>query len=311
MLWIVGGVILAFIVSRLEYKKFYNLALPLLIVTFILLLLVFVPFIGMELKGANRWIDFKFLVFQPSELLKISLALYLSAWLSNKEKNRLFAFLILFIISVLLVAVEPDLGTSMIVAATSISLYFLSGAKITDMVVILLLLIVASFLLIKVEPYRVARLASFQSFDPNTPAEASYHVRQILIALGSGGITGIGVGKSIQKYAYLPENTTDSIFAIYAEETGFLGSVLLITLFFAHIFTGFLIAVKTQDKFGRLLASGLITFLGIQVFINLASQVVLIPLTGVPLPFISYGGSSMVINYISVGIIMSIGRKMK
>ena len=145
MLWIGGGIVIAFVVSKLDYKKLYNFALPLLLVTYFLLPLVFAPFIGMELKGANRWIDFKFLVFQPSELLKISLALYLSAWLSNKEKNRLIAFLILFFISVFLVAIEPDLGTSLIVAATSIALYFLSGARITDMVVIILLLIISSF----------------------------------------------------------------------------------------------------------------------------------------------------------------------
>jgi len=308
-IWIIAGICFSFVVSLFDYRKLYSLSLPLLIISFSLLILVFLPGVGIELKGANRWVDFRLFVVQPSELLKITFTLYLAAWFSNKEKNRIFAFFILLLAAVFLVAIEPDLGTALIVAVTAVVVYFLSGSRIFEMVIIFLFLIAASVLLIKMEPYRVARLTNFQNLDLQSLSGTSYHVKQILIALGSGGVTGMGFGNSIQKYAYLPENTTDSIFAIFAEEAGFLGSLVLISLFLIQVLIGFLIAVKTLNKFGRLLASGIITFLTIQAFINLASQVVLIPLTGVPLPFISYGGSSMMINFLSIGILMSIGNR--
>ncbi|OGH12175.1 MAG: hypothetical protein A2857_03305 [Candidatus Levybacteria bacterium RIFCSPHIGHO2_01_FULL_36_15] len=308
-IWVVAGIFLSLIVSRFNYKKLYNISLPLLLITIFLLLVVFVPGLGIKLKGAHRWIDLRVFLVQPSELLKISLTLYLAAWLSNKEKNRLFAFLILLFICVFLVAIEPDLGTALIVGATSIIVYFISGAKIPEMFFIFATLIIASLILIKVEPYRVARLASFKDFNSGSVSNTSYHVKQILIALGSGNVAGVGIGKSIQKYAYLPENTTDSIFAIYAEEMGFIGSLFLIAVLFSQIFLGFLISVNTTNKFGSLLAAGIITFIGTQTLLNLASQVVLVPLTGVPLPFISYGGSSMLINFFSIGILLNIGNK--
>lgn len=310
-LWVFIGICISIIASRIDYKRLYNLSLPLLLLSLFLLVLVLVPGVGLELKGAHRWIHIGFFVFQPSELLKISLTLYLAAWLTNREEGRLFAFLILFFVSVLLVSIEPDMGTAMIVAITSVIVYFLSGARIRELFFILLILLIGSLTLIKVEPYRVARLTSFQDFNPHNLQGAPYHVKQTLISLGSGGITGVGFGNSIQKYAYLPENSTDSIFAIFAEEAGFIGSMFLISVFFLQLFLGFLISVKIQDKFGRLLACGIITFIGTQVFINLASQVILIPLTGVPLPFISYGGSSMLINFASIGILLNIGNGIK
>lgn len=311
IIWVLVGIVFCLFLAKYDYRKLFNLSLPLLLMTFLLLLLVFAPVIGLELKGANRWIDIGFMVIQPSELLKISLTLYFAAWLSRKEKSRFWAFLMLFIISVFLVAVEPDLGTALIVAASSIAIYFLSGARIVEILSIIFVLAFSAFILIKVEPYRVARLASFQNFDINSASDSSYHVKQILISLGSGGLTGVGIGNSIQKYAYLPENTTDSIFAMFAEEVGFFGSVCLIFLLFLHLFLGFRISARTTNKFGRLLSAGIVVFIGVQTLINLASQVVLIPLVGVPLPFISYGGSSMIINFISVGILMNIGNRIK
>lgn len=310
LIWILLGIVLMFGISRFNYKKLYNFSLPLLIVSMALLFIVFLPGIGMKLKGAHRWVDLKLFVFQPSELLKISLTLYLAAWLSSKEKGRLVAFLALLFLSVAMVAIEPDMGTALIVGATSIIVYFLSGAKIKEMLLIFMLLIVGSALLIKMEPYRMSRLASFSDFNQSSIMDSSYHTRQILIALGSGGFSGVGFGKSIQKYAYLPENTTDSIFAIYSEESGLVGSIVLISIFFSLVFLGFLISIRTQNKFGKLLAGGIISFLGIQTFINLASQVVLVPLTGVPLPFVSYGGSSMLINFLSVGILLNISNQL-
>lgn len=308
ILWVGIGILCAILLSKVDYRRFYHLALFGLIATLALLILVFVPGVGLVLKGAHRWIDLGFFVFQPSELLKITLSLYLAAWLSSKEKGRLFAFLLLFFLCILLVVLEPDLGTSLIIASSSIGVYFLSGAKIREMFFILLLITIAAISLIVISPYRMERFINFSSFNEKDLNSASYHVRQILIALGSSGITGVGIGNSIQKYAYIPESNTDSIFAIYAEETGFIGSVFLIVIFMGQLIIGFLIASCARDQFGRLWACGIVIFLGVQTLFNLASQAVIMPLTGVPLPFISYGGSSMIINFVSIGILLSIFR---
>lgn len=306
--WFVLGIIAAVIASRVHYKNYYRLALPALVVSLTLLVLVFVPGIGVSLKGAYRWLDFGFITVQPSEILKITLTIYLAAWLSTREKNRFFAFILLVALSFFLVIIQPDMGTAIIIAGTATIVYFLSGAPIRDMVLILAVLALGGIMLINLAPYRVARLASYQNFNSKDLSKTSYHVRQVLIALGSGGLTGVGFGKSVQKYAYVPESTTDSIFAIFAEEAGFIGGAILIALFASFILCGFFIAAGAPDLFGKLLAAGIISFIAIQVFTNLASQVVLIPLTGVPLPFISYGGSSMIINLVSVGMLLNISR---
>lgn len=310
VIWSILGVILMLGISRINYKRLYILALPSLVISLILLITVFIPGIGLELKGSHRWIDLGFIVIQPSELLKISLTLYLAAWLSIKEKGRLLSFLGLLGICAFLVVIEPDLGTAFIIAATATIVYFFSGARITEFVLIGVLLLLGIALMIKLEPYRLERLASFRNLDPDAPAAANYHIKQILIALGSGGLTGVGFGNSVQKYAYLPENTTDSIFAIFAEEAGFVGSVFLISLFLLQFLLGFQIAIHAPDKFGMLLGAGIMSFIGVQTMVNIGSQAVILPLTGVPLPFISYGGSSMIINCASIGIMISIaGRK--
>lgn len=309
--WLILGVILCFSISFFNYKILARFALPMLLFTFGLLVAVFLPGIGLSLKGAHRWINLGFTVFQPSEILKITLTVYLAAWFSVKEKGRLLAFLLLLGLCILLVIMEPDLGTATIIGATAILVYFFQGAKVIEMLAILGLFVAAIFLLIKIEPYRAERFTSYINFNPNDLSTTSYHVKQILVGLGSGGLTGVGFGKSVQKYAYLPENTTDSIFTIFAEEAGFVGSLFLLSLFFLQLFIGYSIAIQAPDVFGRLLAFGIISFLGVQAVINVASQVALFPLTGVPLPFISYGGSSMVINFISIGILLSIARHIK
>lgn len=306
--WLVIGMTLCLIFSCIHYKIYEKLALPFLLVTFALLIGVFLPGIGVSLKGANRWINLGITVVQPSELLKITLAVYLAAWFAVKEKGRLLAFMLLLALCIFLVIIEPDMGTASIIAVTAILVYFFQGAKVTEMLVILAIFLIGLFILIKIEPYRAARFAAYSNFDSHDLSTTSYHVKQILVSLGSGGLTGVGFGRSVQKYAYLPENTTDSIFAIFAEEAGFLGSFVLVSLFFIQLVIGYAIAIESTDLFGRFLAFGIITFMGIQTVINLASQVVLFPLTGVPLPFISYGGSSMLINFTSIGILISIAR---
>ncbi len=306
--WIILGFIFLGAFSLFDYHKLFNLALPILIIGILLLFMVFVPGLGITLLGARRWIDFQFFLFQPSEFVKLGLAIYLAAWFSNKEKGRFLAFLMLLGLVVLLIMLQPDMGTAAIILSEAVVVYFLSGAKVLYFVLMAPVIAIIGFILIKIEPYRAARLTTF--LDPDQSLlTSSYHVRQILIALGSGGLTGVGFGNSLQKYAYLPENTTDSIFAIIAEEVGFLGSTVIILLFTVVVWRGFYIAIHAKDNFGKLLAGGITTFLAMQVFINLASQTALLPLTGIPLPFISYGGSALIMNLAAVGILCNISRQ--
>ena len=308
--WIVLGIIALAVFSKVDYHRFYNLAIPILLVALGLLVAVFIPGIGVKVLGAHRWINLRFTVLQPSEFVKLALAIYLAAWFSSKEKSRIWAFLLLLFSVLALVILEPDMGTAAIILAEGLVLYFLSGAKLTYFAILAPVLAVLGFIFAKLEPYRAARLATFLNVNENINS-TSYHVRQILIALGSGGLMGVGLGNSLQKYAYLPENATDSIFAIIAEELGFVGALFIIGVFLVVIWRGFYIAINSKDAFGKLLAGGIITFLAAQIFINLAAQTALLPLTGIPLPFISYGGSALIINLSAIGILINIGRQKK
>ena len=294
--------------SLFDYRKLYALSLPILVSSIVLLGLVFVPGIGVYILGAHRWINLKFFVLQSSEFAKLALTIYLAAWFSTKEKGRLPAFLLLMGIVLGLIMLEPDMGTAVIILIQAMSLYFMSGANVLQFVPIVPILLILGFILAKLSPYRAQRIETF--FNVNQSVQtSSYHVRQILIALGSGGLTGVGIGNSLQKYGYLPENTTDSIFAIIAEELGFVGSVVVISAFVLMIFLGFTIASKAHDSFGKLLAGGITTLIAFQALINLSSQTTLLPLTGVPLPLISYGGSALIVNLSAIGILINISKQ--
>lgn len=307
-LWMILGFIGLFFFFWFDYKKFYNLALPLLLVAIVLLIAVFIPGVGVKVLGAHRWINLRFTVLQPAEFVKLTLAIYLSAWFATKEKGRFGAFLLLIGLVLGLVMLEPDMGTTIIILSEALILYFLSGGSIWHFVATVPIVGFLGLILAKISPYRAQRIATFlaPSQDVNT---TSYHVRQILIALGSGGFFGVGLGNSIQKYAYLPENTTDSIFAIIAEELGFVGACFLIVALVVLIWRGIYIAMQTKDTFGKLLSGGIVAFLASQMLINLGAQTVVLPLTGVPLPFISYGGSALVIDLCSVGILLNIAKQ--
>lgn len=294
--------------SFFDYHKLYPLSLPLLIVAILLLILVFVPGVGVFALGARRWINTGFFILQPAEFVKLALAIYLSAWFSGKEKGRIVAFFLLLGLIIGLIMLEPDMGTASIVLFEALVAYFLSGGSILSFIVLLPVVFMAGLLLIKLEPYRFERLTTFLKPIDSLSA-SSYHIKQILIALGIGGITGVGLGNSLQKYAYLPENTTDSIFAILAEELGLVGAIILIFGFIVVVWRGFVIAHRAKDTFGKLLAGTIISFLAIQMIINLSAQTVLIPLTGVPLPFISYGGSSLVVDLCAIGILLNISKQ--
>lgn len=306
--WLVFGMLALIMTTRVDYHRWYKLAVPFLIVTLILLIAVFIPGIGVRALGAQRWISIGFFVFQPAELAKLALILYFAAWFSFPEKRRIGAFLLLLGMVVGLVVAQPDLGTACIILLISVGLYFLSGAPISQFLFLIPLFAVSIGTLAVISPYRMRRLTTF--FNPETdPLGASYQIRQVLLAFGSGGWWGVGIGRSRQKYEYLPEANTDSIFAIIGEEIGFIGAVAVIFLFLFLVWRGFRIARRAPDKFGRYLALGISSWIGIQTVVNLGAMVALIPLTGVPLPLISYGGSSLVLTMAAMGILLNISRQ--
>ncbi|MCL5970788.1 MAG: putative lipid II flippase FtsW [Patescibacteria group bacterium] len=305
--WLFIGLVGLFIGSAVNYRQWYKLSVPLLLITLILLLTVFIPGLGIAAYGAKRWINFRFLVLQPAELAKLSLIIYLAAWLSNKEKGRFLAFLALMGLLLCFVILEPDLGTAFIIGIISLIIYFISGAPLMQLFIIIPVGVGLSIIAALTSSYRLKRIVTF--LDPSKdPLGASYHIRQVLLALGSGGLLGLGLGQSRQKYAYLPEATTDSIFAIIGEEIGFVGSLILIAAFLFILYRCFKIALAAPDKFGYLLGMGITFWLGIQVLVNLSAMVTLLPLTGVPLPFISYGGSGLVVALFATGIILNISK---
>lgn len=306
--WLVIGIACMTFFTIFDYHKLYYLAVPIMIGAICMLLLVFVPGVGVYVLGARRWIDLGFVILQPAEFIKLGLAIYLAAWFSHKEKGRFLAFSLLIGFVLLLVILQPDMGTASVILAEALLVYFISGGSIMHFVMMIPAVAALGYLLIILAPYRAKRLETFLNFNQSLET-SSYHVRQILIALGMGGFTGVGIGNSLQKYAYLPENATDSIFAIIAEEFGFLGGVILIGVYIVLLWRGFLIASHAKDAFGKLLASGITIYLGVQTIINLGAQTALIPLTGIPLPFISYGGSALVVSLCAVGILLNISRQ--
>lgn len=306
--WFGLGLVSLVFFSFFDYRKLYFLSPLILLLSLALLALVFIPGLGVTAYGASRWLNLRFFSFQPSELSKIALVIYLSAWFSEKEKGRLWAFILLSVLLLVLILLQPDMGTAVILAATAFFLYFLSGAPLWHLATLLPITALCGFILIRLSPYRFQRFSSFLN-PSDDPLGVSYHLRQILIGLGSGGFLGLGLGQSRQKYAYLPESTTDSIFAIIGEEIGFLGATILILFFLFCLWRGFKIAASAPDRFGQILAAGITSWLAVQIFINLSAMVALIPLTGVPLPFISYGGSSLVVAMSGVGILLNISRQ--
>ncbi len=305
--WLGIGFVLFLIVSRIDYRIWYKASLPILGLTVLLLLAVFIPGVGVRALGAHRWINFGFFVLQPAELAKLALVVYLSSWLSNHKMKRLGPFVLLLAVLVGLVLLEPDLGTSVILLSIALLMYFFSGAPLHQFLLIVPMLIGSVGLLAVVSPYRMRRLMTF--FNPeHDPLGASYQIRQVLIALGSGGWFGLGLGQSRQKYEYLPEANTDAIFAIIGEEVGFVGAAAVILVFLFIVWRGFRIARRAPDAFGRLMALGISSWVGVQAMINLSSMVALVPLTGVPLPLVSYGGSSLIIVLVSLGILVNISR---
>ncbi|PIV01288.1 stage V sporulation protein E [Candidatus Shapirobacteria bacterium CG03_land_8_20_14_0_80_39_12] len=308
MVWWFFGIVSFFVFSSLNFRIWRKLALVFFVLTIFFLVLVLIPKIGLTVYGGRRWISVGLFRFQPAELAKLSLIIYISSLF--EKKKGLLPFLAVVGLVLGLLILEPDLGTAVIIIASVFSIYFISGVSFRQIAGMGVIAAVLSPALILLSSYRRERFFAFlKSFF--SAKESSYHVRQILLALGTGGFFGRGLGQSKQKFLFLPEVTTDSIFAIIAEEFGFLGATLIIFLFVYLVVSGFKLAVSSKDPFGQMLTVGIITCVGVQASINFASMVTLIPLTGVPLPFISYGGSSLLITLSGMGIIYNISKQQR
>lgn len=315
---VLPGIALALIAYLIPYRFWRRIALPLFITGAIGLILVFFPVINLERGGAKRWITLASITFQPSEFFKLPLIIYLSAWLSNKEKKikgfstGLIPFVILAGLVCALIAFEPDLGTAAIVGLTALVIFILAGAKTMHILLILFGSTVLGWFLIKLNVFAHAanRVLTFlhQELDPKG---IGYQINQALLALGSGGIFGLGLGQSLQKFRYLPQPASDSIVAVIGEELGFIGILCLILFFLIFTFRGFRIASLTTDVFGRLLAGGITAWITLQALINITAISGLIPLTGVTLPFISLGGSSLAVTLAAMGILLNISKYSK
>jgi len=312
---VIPGLAGMFILSRINYRFWKKISLFILIGALALMIMIFVPTFGHGLKGATRWINLGMFSFQPSEVLKISLIIYLAAWFGNRDERTkkwsygMLPFLIVLSFVALLLFLQPDIGTLIVVSIISLGIYFLAGPSYKQFVGILLILFLGLSAIVVVEPYRFERLKSF--WDPSVdPRGSSYQINQSLISIGSGGLFGVGYNNSSQKQGgFLPEVIGDSIFAIIAEELGLIGSAVTIGLFGVLCFFMISIAKNASDKFGSLLVMGVNVWIMSQAFVNIAAISGLVPLTGIPLPFISYGGTAIAVLLSGMGIVFNVAKE--
>ena len=312
----IPGLIIYFVLSRLNFKIWKNLSFVILLVAILLTAAVFIPHIGLPIRGVQRWIRLGPILFQPSEPLKLALVLYLAAWFGKLLKRTdsrwkwtgLIPFgLIIGVVAALLIK-QPDLGTLGITIIIAGSLYFLAGADIKHIIIVSTTVLALLIVFAIIEPYRFERIKTF--LDPQSNRQGSaYHINQALISIGSGGIFGLGYGQSRQKFSFLPEPVGDSIYAIVVEELGLVGGIVLIGLYLMLFWCILSIAGATDDPFARLFTLGMGVWIIMQAFINIAAISGLIPLTGVPLPFVSYGSSSLISILTGLGIVRNIARK--
>jgi cell division protein FtsW len=313
--WAGLGLTLMVLASRIDFRWVRYLAIPTWIGSLVLLALVLVPGIGAEVGGSRRWIVAPGIGgFQPAELAKLAICLYLAHWLDRRGKaagsfwNGLIPFALLTAPGFVLIAVEPDLGTAGVYSLAALAIFFMAGANLLYLTAIGSALMAGAILMVTSTPYQLQRVQSF--LDPfRDPLGTGYNAIQGLMALALGGIAGLGLGASKLKYLYLPAPSTDFIFAIIGEEWGLFGTLTVLALFVVIAYQGYRIAIHAPDTFSGLLAAGITTWLVAQAAINMMVVTALLPVTGIPLPFISYGGSALTINLVAVGILLSISRE--
>ncbi|MBM7715581.1 stage V sporulation protein E [Siminovitchia sp. FSL H7-0308] len=302
-----------FFMMKIDYWSWRKWAKPLLLICFLLLLIVLIPGIGMERNGSRSWIGVGAFSIQPSEFIKLALIAFLAKFLSENQryittvKKGLLPSLSLVFFAFGLIMLQPDLGTGTVMAGTCVVMLFIAGARISHFVFLGLVGLAGFVALIVSAPYRMARITSF--LDPwQDPLNSGFQIIQSLYAIGPGGLFGLGLGQSRQKFFYLPEPQTDFIFAILSEELGFIGGSFVILLFALLLWRGIKIALGAPDLYGSFLAVGIISMIAIQVMINIGVVTGLMPVTGITLPFLSYGGSSLTIMLMAVGVLLNISR---
>ncbi len=312
----VGGSLALLLTSSIHYRFWRQYAFYFMILGSLLTLAVFIPGIGFEHGGARRWLDFGFFTLQPGELFKISFIIYMATWLSGMKHAvhdfvyGTLPFLGFLGLAAILLLLQPDTDTFLIIATAAIAVFIVAGGRIRDVALMAVAAVLLLTLLAFMRPYIKDRIMTF--VDPSRdPQGAGYQINQSLIAIGSGGFFGRGYGQSIQKFEYLPEPIGDSVFAVYAEEFGFLGSCLLIALFSIFTLRGYRIASRAPDLFGMLIVVGLTTLVIAQAFLNIGAMLGLAPLSGLPLPFISHGGTALLVTLASVGIILNVSKYQK
>jgi cell division protein FtsW len=316
VVWVALGLAALAVTARMDYHLWQRLATPFYFGTIVLLALVLIPGLGLTTYGASRWIAFGPLSFQPSEVAKLAVVVYLASWITRvggdvrKLTLGTIPFVVILSLSAGLVLVEPDLGTTIVLVMTAASVFFIAGANLLHG---LMGAAIGCFLLINLvlnSGYRADRIEAW--LNPwADPGGIGWHTTQTLMALGSGGLAGIGLGEGRKKFDYLPNAHTDSIFAVVGEEVGFLGTTLVLCLFVLFCWRGLTIALAARDPMGRALAAGATLLIGWQALVNMAVVSHVVPNTGVPLPLLSYGGTAMVTTLAAVGVILSVSRSIE
>lgn len=313
LVYLFVGLGMAYAAYRIDYRKLKAFAPYALVLCILALLAVLVPHVGVAVNGARRWIGAGMVSLQPSEFAKLGLVIYLAAALSSRGDRitslakGLFPLCIPVVVIAMAILLEPDMGTASLIVFTAFAMFFAAGARIEHLVMIVLATAPPAIFAVLARPYQRARVLAF--LDPwKDPQNTGFHIVQSLLALGSGGLLGVGLGESRAKFFYLPEQYTDFIFSILGEELGLAGTVGVIVLFIVFVYRGIRIAIAAPDRFGFFLAAGCTAMIAIQAFVNIGVVTSSWPVTGVPLPFISFGGSSLIVSLIAVALIMNIGR---
>ena len=312
--WVLVGLVAMFVVARIDYHRYRRLALPALVIAVLLLIAVLIPGVGTRVGGASRWLRFtSFVGVQPAELAKLFLVVYLAFWL-GRHRERVqsvsitLPFLLLTGLVAGLVVAEPDLGTAIVVGGIGLAMYFVAGARLREFGALGLLAVTAVAAAAVIQPYRLQRILTF--LDPwSDPRGAGFQTIQSLYGLALGGPFGEGLGAGKEKFGFLPAPYTDSIFAVLGNELGLFGTLVVVLLFLMIAFKGVRIALRATDATGALLAAGITTWIVFQAWVNMAVVASLVPMTGITLPFISYGGSSICVGLVGVGILLNIGRQ--
>ena len=314
LVWLAIGGGFAYLAYRIDYTKLKRISPALVGITALLLVLTLVPHVGLQTGGARRWLGLSALSFQPSEVAKLTLVLFMAAKLSTIGVD--VRSLVRGVVPALLVAallavpilLEPDMGTASLLMFTAFGMLFCAGARVEHLVLAVLALVPPVALAVGASAYKRARILAF--LDPWKDAQnTGFHIVQSLLALGSGGIFGLGLGASRQKFFYLPEAHTDFIFAVIGEELGLLGTMIVLSLFAAFAIRAFMLAQRTADRFGFFVICGCALLIVIQAFINIGVVTSSWPVTGVPLPFISFGGTSLIVSLVAVALIMNVARR--